>query len=297
MFPKPVKSFIGDVAIPNNALPNRENDFFIAFPIGSRIFFIALPNGLATFSVNELTIGSVTLCIMLLTAFFASSSINNPACLIGAKASIIGLNTFDFKNPYILSFTSEAFILSGFTTAVSNQLVNLVTNPPYLLPSTSFSPNKNSWNLSDDAVIPPANPNIAPRTGPPGSKNDGNNPTPCATPAITPEPPKNAASFGFEPSPVTFPILFLYNFPKAPFIIERESLSLKSLPYKNSWKASDLVINPPAAPNIAPVTGPPGKKNEGKNPTAPPRTAPFLIVPPFFSIESTNDLGINPPIL
>ena len=96
---------------------------------------------------------------------------------------------------------------------------------------------------------------------------------------------------------MTFPIVFLYNFPKAPFIIERESLSLKSLPYKNSWKASDLDTNPPAIPNIAPVTGPPGKKNPGKNPATPPTIAPFLIAPPFFSIESTKDLGINPPIL
>ena len=164
---------------------------------------------------------------------------------------------------------SVAFIFNGCINLISNQLVTLCNKPPYRLPSTSFSPNNNSWNLLDEAVIPPANPRIAPITGPPGNKNEGNKPTPCATPIPNPAAPINLVNCG-SPSP---PDILLNTFPKTPFINDFFSSVLKSLPNKNSWNASFLLAIEIPIPVIACNAGAPGKNKEASKPNP----APFLI--------------------
>ena len=143
------------------------------------------------------------------------------------------------------------------------------------------------WNLSDEAVIPAANPNIEPIIGPPGSKNEGSNPTPCANPIPIPDAPRNVANLGFAFSPS----IERYTLPNAPSINDFFFLSLKSLPYRNSWNASFFATILPPIPSNAPVIGPPGRKKEDMNPIPAPLASDFLL-----SLNlSCSSLDITPP--
>ena len=82
------------------------------------------------------------------------------------------------KNSYILSLDSASLTLNLSPTLTSIQLENFPSKPPERFPSSSFSPNKNLWNLSDEAAIPADKPIIEPIIGPPGNVIAGNKPTP-----------------------------------------------------------------------------------------------------------------------
>ena len=146
--------------------------------------------------------------------------------------------------------------------SISKNVLNLSITPPERLPSKSSSPNNQVWNLLELAAIPPAKPNNAPPTGPPGKKNVGIKPS---APAPAPNPPKNVANLGSIPYSWNKSFALPKALPIAPFI-NFLSPSAKSGPYKNSWKASDLLIIEPPTPIKAPNIGPPGKKNEASTP-------------------------------
>ena len=257
-------------------LPNIPNDVFKSFFNGSTTYLVNdSPNGLITLSLNTLITLSFNLfhpaLIILLTPSTASITI----FFIGSNALKNGSAIFSWKKSDILSPHSFTVIFNESKISISNHVLNLSISPPERFPSNPSSPNNQVWNLFELAIIPAPTPSIAPPIGPPGRKNDGNNPI---APARPPTVPRNAACLTSTFNSLFIQFLALSNaLPIAPFFNFFSPFS-KSSPYKNLWNISDFANNPAPIPNIAPVKGPPGKKNAGNKPNPAPNKPPILIV-------------------
>ena len=197
LFPNQPKILNGAEITPPINLPNKPNVPLSIFFNGLTTYlFNDSPKGLITLSLNTPNTFSFMKFHPLLNMSFTPCAASIRICFIGSIPAKNGSATLSYKKSDIFKFHSFIVILNESNTSISKNVLNLSIRPPERLPSNSFSPNNQVWNLSELAAIPPAIPNKAPPIGPPGKKNDGIKPN---APAPAPIPPKKVANLGSIP--------------------------------------------------------------------------------------------------